>query len=191
MPNNLQPRRGGITSHPPRKSRSELVFCVAAFAAKLKGDEKSEAQTFLFHLLSKYFLSKSLTNRARCARFRFMQVTIDIPDELAGRLESERGRVTEIIQFGLNELGWLEHEIEHCALAEEIVAFLACRPSPEDIAAFRPSKASVARGRELLEKNRANSLTLDERRELESMARLNRFFMELKARVRQPDPSAS
>ena len=120
-----------------------------------------------------------------------MQVTIEIPDELAGRLEPERGRLAEIIRLGLNELSWLEHEIEHCALAEEIVAFLARRPTPEDIGAFRPSEASVARGRELLHKNRDNSLTLDEQRELESMARLNRFFMELKARVRCPAPPVS
>src|SRR5438093_3098553 len=108
-----------------------------------------------------------------------MQVTIEIPDELAEKLESERERLAEIIQLGLNELSWLEHEVEHCPLAEEMVAFLARRPTPEDMIAFRPSEGSVARGRELLEKNRDNSLSLEERRELESMARLNRFFMEL------------
>ena len=48
-----------------------------------------------------------------------------------------------------------------------MVSFLARRPTPEDIVAFRPSEAAVARGRELLEKNRENSLTVEERRELE------------------------
>ena len=121
-----------------------------------------------------------------------MQVTIDIPDELARKLEPERDRVAEIIALGLKEFDWFEHEFQNCPLAEEMVSFLARRPGPEDIIAFRPAEASVARGHELLEKNRANSLTLDERREMESMARLNRFFMELKARVRrQSSPSAT
>jgi hypothetical protein len=120
-----------------------------------------------------------------------VQVTIEIPDELARKLETERERVAEITQLGLKELGWPEHEVENCALAEEIVSFLARRPTPEEILAFRPSEASVARGRELLEKNRDNALSLDERRELESMARLNRFFMELKARVRRQSTPAS
>jgi len=120
-----------------------------------------------------------------------MQVTIEIPDKLARELESARGRLAEIIQLGLKELNWVEHEIENCALAEEMVSFLARRPTPEEIVAFRPSEAAIARGRELLEKNRDNSLTLDERRELESMARLNRFFMELKARVRRSSPAAA
>ena len=120
-----------------------------------------------------------------------MQVTIEIPDALARKLETERERLAEILELGLAERNWLEHEIENCALAEEMVSFLAHRPTPEDIVAFRPSEAAVARGRELLEKNRKNSLTLEEQRELESMARLNRFFMELKARVRPQAPPAS
>jgi len=97
----------------------------------------------------------------------------------------------EIIRLGLNEHAWLEHEVENCALAEELVSFFARNPSPAEIVAFRPSEASVARGRELLAKNRDNSLTLEERHELESFARLNRFFMELKARMRRQLASAS
>src|SRR5437868_5396323 len=101
-----------------------------------------------------------------------MQVTIDIPEELARKLEAERSHVADIIALGLNEFQWIEHEVDHCPFAEEIVALLAGRPAPEDIIAFRPTEASVARGRELLEKNRENSLSRDERHELETMARL-------------------
>ncbi len=120
-----------------------------------------------------------------------MQVTVDLPDDLARQLEAERDRVAEIIKLGLNEHSWLEHEVENCAFAEEMVAFFARRPNAEDIITFHPSDASVARGRELLAKNRDNSLTLEETHELESMARLNRFFMELKARVRRQAASGS
>jgi hypothetical protein len=120
-----------------------------------------------------------------------VQVTIDIPEDLAKQVESEREKLAEIIRLGLNEHAWLEHEVENCALAEEMVSFFALNPSTTDIVAFRPSEASVARGRELLAKNRDNSLTLEERHELESFARLNRFFMELKARMRRQLASAS
>ncbi|MBI5385403.1 MAG: hypothetical protein HZA90_12060 [Verrucomicrobia bacterium] len=120
-----------------------------------------------------------------------MRMTIEVPDELARQLEPERDRLAEIIRLGLNEHAWLEHEVENCALAEEMVSFFARNPSAADIVAFRPSGASVARGRALLAKNRDNSLTLEEGHELESMARLNRFFMELKARMRRQLASAS
>ncbi|HUZ07224.1 MAG TPA: hypothetical protein VMV89_07015 [Candidatus Paceibacterota bacterium] len=36
----------------------------AAFAAKLKGDEKSEAQTFFFHLLEAFMLARRLATRS-------------------------------------------------------------------------------------------------------------------------------
>lgn len=120
-----------------------------------------------------------------------MQMTIEVPDELARQLEPERHRLEEILRLGLNEHAWLEHEVENCILAEELVSFFARNPSAADIVAFRPSEASVGRGRELLAKNRAHSLTLEEQHELESMARLNRFFMELKARMRRQLASAS
>jgi len=61
-----------------------------------------------------------------------MQVTIDIPDELARKLEAERPRVADIIALGLNEFAWIEHEVDHCPFAEEIVSFLARRPTPDD-----------------------------------------------------------
>ena len=120
-----------------------------------------------------------------------MQVTIEIPDELAQRLGPERDRMVELLRLGLDEHAWLEHEVENCVLAEELVSFFARNPSPAEVVAFRPSEVSVARGRELLAKNRNNSLTFEERHELESFARLNRFFMELKARMRRRLAAAS
>ncbi|MCZ7638921.1 MAG: hypothetical protein M5U12_24445 [Verrucomicrobia bacterium] len=120
-----------------------------------------------------------------------MQLTIEIPDELAQRLGPERDRMAEILRLGLDANAWLEHEVENCALAEELVSFFARNPGPAEIVAFRPSDTSVARGRELLAKNRDNSLSLEERQELESYARLNRFFMELKARMRRQLAAAS
>ena len=109
-----------------------------------------------------------------------MQLTIEIPDELAGRIESRRDQLAEIIERGLRQSG-----AESSALAQDVVAFLARGPQPEEILAFRPSETAVVRTRELLGKNRAGSLTPDEQAELEEMSRLNHLFALIKAHVHQ------
>src|SRR6266567_3827732 len=100
-----------------------------------------------------------------------MQVTIEIPDELAEKAESERERLIELIQRTLRQptsgnMGFI-HEVFH---------FLARRPSPEEILAFRPPAPAVERLSDLLDKNRESSLTLEEESELDTMQSLNHLF---------------
>ena len=109
-----------------------------------------------------------------------MQLTIELPDELAERLESKRDRLAEIIERGLRQIS-----AESSALAQEVVAFLARGPQPEAIVAFHPSATSVACARALLEKNASGALTPAEQAELDEMADLNQFFALIKAQARQ------
>ena len=109
-----------------------------------------------------------------------MQLTIEIPDDLAQRLQPERARLAEILERGLRQM-----RSESSLLAQEVVNFLARGPQPEEIVAFRPSETSVARARELLERNRAGALTPDEQAELDEMAALNQFFALIRAQARQ------
>ena len=51
-PFTLNPRLSALD--PPVTSQEKALSEFAQFAAKLKGDEKSEAQTFLFHLLAAF-----------------------------------------------------------------------------------------------------------------------------------------
>jgi len=106
-----------------------------------------------------------------------MQVTIDIPDELARKLEPNRDQLAEIIERGLGLPSTT-------AVAEEAAEFLARGPQPQEIVAFRPSEASVRRASELLEKNREGTLTADEKAELEEISVWNQVFSLIKACAR-------
>jgi hypothetical protein len=112
-----------------------------------------------------------------------MQMTIDIPDDLARELEPKRERLAEILRRGLGELGLLQ--VGNSALADEVLTFLARGPKPQEIVAFRPSTQSVERIRELLEKNRGGTLTTEEEAEMDYVQSLNHLFSMIKAHARQ------
>lgn len=66
---------------------------------------------------------------------------------------------------------------------EEIAAFFAGAPSVEEIAAFRLSDATIARVRELLNKNAAGTLSRDESEELDQLVLLDRIVMLIRSRL--------
>jgi hypothetical protein len=70
-------------------------------------------------------------------------------------------------------------------LSDEILDVLLSRPSPEDILALRPSDAAQARLRELLDTNRHNALTDEQKAELTSFLELETFVRRLKIRARE------
>jgi hypothetical protein len=63
--------------------------------------------------------------------------------------------------------------VSHLSPAEELAAFLARRPTPEEIATFRLSDSALERVRELIEKNKDGTLTLDESHELDRLVLLD------------------
>jgi hypothetical protein len=109
-----------------------------------------------------------------------MQVTIDLPEQLARRLAAQKDRLEEIIERGLEQHGggasahWLE-----------VIEFLASGPRPEAIIAFRPSAAHVERSADLLHKNRESQLTEVEEAELDDMDHINHLMTLLKAEARK------
>ena len=108
-----------------------------------------------------------------------MQVTIDLPDDLANRLAPERDHLGEIIERGLRRR-WSETT----GLGHEVIAFLAGGPHPREIVAFRPPQDVVERSRELLERSREGTLTAAERAELDELAALDSFVSLVKAEAR-------
>jgi hypothetical protein len=108
-----------------------------------------------------------------------MQLTVEIPDKLARRLEAADGRLAEIIESGLRLRQW----VGTSDLARELIGFLARGPRPQDIVAFRPSEAAVERSRELLRRNAEESLTPAEEAELEEMALLDHLMTLIKAKA--------
>jgi hypothetical protein len=114
-----------------------------------------------------------------------MQITIEIPDDLAQQLEPEREHLVEVLRRGLSQSRSLPIAAGNCALAEEILVFLARGPHPKEIVAFRPSQKSVDRIRELLEKNRQRTLTTEEEVEMDYIESVNNLYALIKAHARQ------
>ncbi len=109
-----------------------------------------------------------------------MQVTIDLPDQLARRLEAQRENLEDIIERGLQLHG--DTISRHW---REVIEFLASGPRPSEIIGFRPSSEHVERSRELLDKNRASQLSKAEEAELDEMEHINHLMSLLKAEVRR------
>jgi hypothetical protein len=107
-----------------------------------------------------------------------MQLTIDIPEELARRLEPEREHLAAIISRGLRRT-WSAGS----TLRREVISFLARRPSGDEITAFRPSEEAAARAQELLCRNQEGALTPAEEAELDEMCEVDRFVSLIKAEV--------
>jgi hypothetical protein len=107
-----------------------------------------------------------------------MQLTIEIPDQLARQLEPERERLAEVIARGLRRT-WSAGS----ALRREVISFLARRPSADELIAFRPSEQAAARAQELLLRNQAGASNPEEQAELDEMCEVDRFISLIKAEV--------
>ncbi len=74
---------------------------------------------------------------------------------------------------------------EPVALLDEIIEFLAKKPTLGEIVTFRPSEALEERLEDLLDKNRAGILSDSDRAELDTFTRTNHFMSMLQMRIEQ------
>jgi hypothetical protein len=86
-----------------------------------------------------------------------MRVTLDIPEELAARLNLLEDKLPQILELGLRELVAISQT--GFAGTAEVLEFLTQLPTPEEIIALRPSDALQGQITALLEKNRTVGLT--------------------------------
>ncbi len=107
------------------------------------------------------------------------QLTIMVPDELAGRLQSMKERLPEILEIGLRYLTSPE-----ARGYGEVIEFMAAGPTPQAIVSFQASEKFQRRVCELLEKNRENVLTPEEKAELDQYESLDYLMTLVKARAR-------
>jgi hypothetical protein len=103
------------------------------------------------------------------------QITIEVPDSLAEQLAPVRDRLPEVLVHGLDQLSPIPTEVYR-----NILDFLASNPPPQAIIDFKLPQTVQERISELLDKNRAKALTLEESAELDSYERLNRFVRKFK-----------
>jgi hypothetical protein len=68
---------------------------------------------------------------------------------------------------------------------EEVIEFIAAGTSPDGVAAFRPSDATRQRVADLVQREKGEGLTTEERSELEHYLQLEHLMRLAKARARQ------
>lgn len=107
------------------------------------------------------------------------ELTIQIPDDLAVRLQPVKDQMAEIIELGLREMASIQY-----ILLSEVIDFLALGPDPQAIIAFRPSPEAQARVAEPLVKSRQDTLTTAERAERDMCEILDHIMTLIKARAR-------
>jgi hypothetical protein len=128
------------------------------------------------------------------------ELTIQIPDELAQRLEPLRSRLPELLGQLLDATNpssaslAVPSELRSALTATanlqeipkaylEVLDFLVTRPTPQDILAFKVSPEAQERLSSLLDKNRENTLTDSEVAELDVYEQLEHLMILMKARA--------
>jgi hypothetical protein len=121
-------------------------------------------------------------------------ITLEVPDELAQRLNVERDRLPQVLERALKLLPARPTAppptTSPPALAfTEMIEFLSSHPTPEQILAFKISPRAQARLAELLEKNREEGLIEAESTELDWYEYVHDIMTRLKAQAR-PEPGS-
>jgi hypothetical protein len=119
------------------------------------------------------------------------EFTIQIPDELAQRLEPLQNRLPEllwrlleIVNVPITVQPEVSPETTNIpAVYQEVIDFLIQGPKPEEIINFKVSFQSQTRLQELLEKNRSTTLSQIELAELDVYEQLEHLMILLKARA--------
>ena len=97
-----------------------------------------------------------------------MEITLNVSEELATRLQPVEQQLPQILELGIRELN--ARQGGTFAGLAEILEKLASLPSPEEVLALRASPAIEERIEVLLEKNQAEGLSPDEKREWEQFS---------------------
>lgn len=91
-----------------------------------------------------------------------MHMTVDVPDELAMRLDPLKDELPQILMLGLRQVEAIF--ITGLSGLTQVLEFMASLPSPQEILALRLSEPLQAEIDRLLEKNRSEGLTPIEQR---------------------------
>ena len=120
------------------------------------------------------------------------ELTIQVPDELAQRLQPFQNRLPELLSWLVETIVPVESvanllpavpiQADVPPVYSEVIDFLMTRPTPEQIANFKVSPEAQNGLRSLLEKNRKSSLSSREAAELDMYERLEQLMILLKAK---------
>lgn len=118
-------------------------------------------------------------------------ITLQIPDELAQRLEPLQNRLPELLWQLLEltkkpttiEQEIITHSGDIPTVYQEVLDFLIKSPIPQDIVNFKVSQQAQTRLQTLLDKNRESTLNPMEIAELDVYEQLEHLMILLKARA--------
>ncbi len=116
-------------------------------------------------------------------------ITLEVPDELARRLSLWHEQIPELLARALDARAQPQATIgtgiTH-PVYQEMLDFLAARPTSEQILAFKISPAAQERLDDLLDKNQEEGLTEAEAAELDVFELVHHSLIRLKAQSRLP-----
>lgn len=110
-----------------------------------------------------------------------MELTIELPENLAISLQSNRKNLPQIFEAGLREFK-ANSSIGYKNVAD-VLEFLASLPTPKEILELHPSADLQAEVERLLEKNRREGLTESEERTWESYEFIEHLVRVAKAKA--------
>lgn len=108
-------------------------------------------------------------------------ITIQIPDELAGRLRARSADLPRLLELGLRELD-AQSQLQFDGAAD-VLEFLAGLPAPEEVLALRPSPTLQTLIDEQLERSRTGELSAEEEQEWEQIEYLEHLVRLAKAKA--------
>jgi hypothetical protein len=110
-----------------------------------------------------------------------VEITLTVPDELAGRLRPLEKDLPGILELGIRE--WSARREPGFAGLADVLEALAALPTPEEVLALRPGAALQERIDDLLERSASGGLSAEERREWEQYRYVEHLVRLAKARA--------
>nr|VFJ47093.1 MAG: hypothetical protein BECKFM1743C_GA0114222_100417 [Candidatus Kentron sp. FM]VFJ48923.1 MAG: hypothetical protein BECKFM1743A_GA0114220_1006411 [Candidatus Kentron sp. FM]VFK08232.1 MAG: hypothetical protein BECKFM1743B_GA0114221_1006310 [Candidatus Kentron sp. FM] len=114
-----------------------------------------------------------------------MQLTVNVPEELAGRLVPLQDQIPDILSLGLRELDARNSTDMGFEGVAHVLDFLAGIPGPEEILALRPGPVLQKTIGHLLEKNRTEGLDAREDRQWRQYEYLEHLVRKAKISARK------
>ncbi len=112
-----------------------------------------------------------------------MQLTLQIPDDLAAELRPREGRLPHILSLGLRELD-AQGAAGFAGLAD-VLELLASLPTPDQIMALRPSQALQDQIDHLLERSHEGALSDEEEQQWRNYQYIEHLVRKSKTRAAQ------
>ncbi len=102
-------------------------------------------------------------------------ITIEVPDELSAEIEKAKDRLPQLLAQSLHQ------PVVPLQVYRYVLDFLASRPTPEQIAAFRATPEMAERTRDLMAREHKGLATANEKAELDEYERIQHIVIMLKA----------